>query len=162
MSGTLAHCSSTLFHFRDKHEYAAATQVPILAIDIDKSHVEIPDNYTKRKNVFRLITEVGSECLYHANSQEVLEYWVDAIRHQHMTGNAAMALNTEGIREAPQNLSSPDTVCTSESKPCKRDDDQVSQSSQSSSVTRASTLSVGSNQRKSSVLEKWLNRKSKQ
>lgn len=161
MSGN--RCSSTLFHFRDKQEYDAATQVPILAIDINKSHVEIPDNYTKRKNVFRLITDVGSECLYHANSQEVLEYWLDAIRHKHTTGNAAMALNSEGMEEeSPHDLSSPDTVCTSETKPSKHDDDQVSQSSPNPSVTRASTLSGRPSKRKSSVLEKWLNRKSKQ
>ena len=160
MSGNSS--SSALFHFRDKQEYDAANQVPILTIDIDKSHVEMPDNYTKKKNVFRLITEVGSECLYHANSQEVLEYWLDAIRHLHMTRNAAMALNTEGMKEdASHNLSPPDNVSTSEAQPNKRDYDQGSQNSQKS-VPRASTSSGRSNQRKSSVLEKLLNRKSKQ
>ena len=81
--------NKALLHFRDKQEYNATNQVPFLAIDINESNIEIPDSYTKKKNVFRLITDHGGWYLYHANSQEVLENWLGAILHLDMTRNAA-------------------------------------------------------------------------
>ena len=152
---------STLFHFRDKQEYIRDIKVPSLALDINGSHVEIPDNYTKKNNVFRLITEVGSESLYHANSSEVLEYWLDAIRHLHMTENASRALNEEGMNDdIPHNLSPPETIVKSEIEHHKRDEDPDSHRSHNSSFTRSSKLS--GRQRTSDVLDKIVSRKLKQ
>ena len=41
--------------------------------------MEIADDYTKRKNVFRLKTEAGSEVLFQADNEVGLTQWVQAV-----------------------------------------------------------------------------------
>ena len=126
----------------------------MLAISIDKSHVEIPASYTKKKNVFRLTTELGSEYLYQANSRELFENWVDTISGRQKVTIAAAAV--EGIKRK-------DTVHDREANHILHSDGLPSHGgSRKSSDTKDSDTSGNVNQRKSSVLEKWLNRKIKQ
>jgi hypothetical protein len=44
-----------------------------------ESVVEVADDYTKRKNVFRLKTETGSEYLFQADNESAMKEWVQAI-----------------------------------------------------------------------------------
>ena len=48
-------------------------------IILSESAVEIADDYTKRKNVFRLKTEAGSEVLFQADNEVGLTQWVHAV-----------------------------------------------------------------------------------
>ena len=139
-------------------------KVPTIAISIDKSRFEIPASYTKKKNVFRLITELGSEYLYQANSKELFENWVDAISGRQkfkltptadIKGMEARA-DIKGLEaKARQNMPSEDTIDV-------YGDSLSSHGNQKSSDAKDSDTSVTVNQRKSSVLEKWLNRRLKQ
>ena len=60
---------------------------------MDDSKVEIADDYTKRKCVFRLKTSSGSECLFQAESDASLSHWVsvieDTLRHQTPQSNSS-------------------------------------------------------------------------
>ena len=46
---------------------------------MSESTVEIADDYTKRKNVFRLKTEAGSEVLFQADNDRELTQWFHAV-----------------------------------------------------------------------------------
>ena len=48
-------------------------------INLSESTVEIADDYTKRKNVFRLKTEAGSEVLFQADNDRELTQWFHAV-----------------------------------------------------------------------------------
>ncbi len=66
--------------YQDKR---AATEHPLALeeppVPLPESIVKIADDYTKRKNVFRLKTESGSEYLFQAESEADMREWVRAV-----------------------------------------------------------------------------------
>jgi len=64
--------------FKDK-KIGTESLEEIPQIILSESAVEIADDYTKRKNVFRLKTEAGSEVLFQADNEVGLTQWVHAV-----------------------------------------------------------------------------------
>lgn len=48
-------------------------------IILSESGVEIADDYTKRKHVFRIKTEAGSEVLYQPESEATFQLWLNSL-----------------------------------------------------------------------------------
>ena len=48
-------------------------------VELQESHLEVADDYTKRKNVFRVKTTNGSEYLCQADHEEDMKEWMHAI-----------------------------------------------------------------------------------
>ena len=48
-------------------------------VELQESHLEVADDYTKRKNVFRVKTTNGSEYLCQADHEEAMKEWMHAI-----------------------------------------------------------------------------------
>ena len=63
------------FHFQTNH--SSFEEVP--QIILSESGVEVSDDYTKRKHVFRVRTEAGSEVLYQAESEASLQHWLTSL-----------------------------------------------------------------------------------
>ncbi len=67
-----------LCFFKDQNDFkdAKAAAAPIL---IQHAQCEKATDYTKKKNVIRLVTQDGSEFLFHASSKEELDAWIEKL-----------------------------------------------------------------------------------
>ena len=67
-----------LCFFKDQHDFkeSKAASQPIL---IQHALCEKPTDYTKKKHVFRMVTNDGSEYLFQATSRETQEDWLDKL-----------------------------------------------------------------------------------
>ena len=71
--------SKTLYMFKDKkmaHENMEYEEKPVKLVE---SEVEVANDYTKRKNVFRVKTDAGSEYLFQAENENLMKDWVQVI-----------------------------------------------------------------------------------
>jgi len=78
--------SNALYMYKDKKMALENTEYEEKPVKLVESEVEVASDYTKRKNVFRVKTEAGSEYLFQAENEGLMKDWVGAI------DDAAMAV----------------------------------------------------------------------
>ena len=64
-------------HLTFQNNQLSFEEVP--PIILSESGVEVADDYTKRKHVFRLKTQSASEVLFQAESEANLSHWIDKL-----------------------------------------------------------------------------------
>ena len=78
--------SKTLYMFKDKKMAQDNMEYEEKPVKLVESEVEVANDYTKRKNVFRVKTDAGSEYLFQAENEILMKEWV------HVIDKAAMAI----------------------------------------------------------------------
>jgi len=69
-----------LMFYKEKYTKTSATQSPSIMIDIvNESFVAVASDYKKRKNVFRLLPEQGTEFLFEAETEAEMLSWVASL-----------------------------------------------------------------------------------
>jgi len=71
-----------LYMYKDKKMAMENLEYEEKPVKLAESDVEIANDYTKRKNVFRVKTDGGSEYLFQADNESEMKNWVTAIDHQ--------------------------------------------------------------------------------
>lgn len=78
-SYSLVLCGQLLCFFKDQEDfYNSKAATP--PINIYKAQCKKAEDYTKRKHVFRLCCEDGSEFLFLANNDTEMEEWINKIQ----------------------------------------------------------------------------------
>ena len=70
-------CNLCVPHLTFQNNQLSFEEVP--PIILSESGVEVADDYTKRKYVFRLKTQSASEVLFQAESEANLSHWIDKL-----------------------------------------------------------------------------------
>merc|ERR1719342_676881 len=78
--------SKTLYMYKDKKMALENLEYEEKPVKLVESEVEVANDYTKRKNVFRVKTDAGSEYLFQAENECLMKEWV------HVIDKAAMAI----------------------------------------------------------------------
>jgi len=78
--------SKTLYMYKDKKMAVDNLEYEEKPVKLVESEVEVANDYTKRKNVFRVKTDAGSEYLFQAENEILMKEWV------HVIDKAAMAI----------------------------------------------------------------------
>merc|ERR1719427_287963 len=68
-----------LYMFKDKKMALDNLEYEEKPVKLVESEVEVASDYTKRKNVFRVKTDAGSEYLFQAENENLMKEWVTAI-----------------------------------------------------------------------------------
>jgi len=68
-----------LYMFKDKKMALDNAEYEEKPVKLMESEVEVASDYTKRKNVFRVKTDGGSEYLFQAENESLMKDWVSAI-----------------------------------------------------------------------------------
>jgi len=68
-----------LYMFKDKKMAFDNLEYEEKPVKLMESEVEVASDYTKRKNVFRVKTDAGSEYLFQAENEGLMKDWVSAI-----------------------------------------------------------------------------------
>jgi len=68
-----------LYMFKDKKMAVDNLEYEEKPVKLMESEVEVASDYTKRKNVFRVKTDAGSEYLFQAENENLMKDWVSAI-----------------------------------------------------------------------------------
>jgi len=68
-----------LYMFKDKKMALDNLEYEEKPVKLMESEVEVASDYTKRKNVFRVKTDAGSEYLFQAENEGLMKEWVSAI-----------------------------------------------------------------------------------
>jgi len=68
-----------LYMFKDKKMALDNLEYEEKPVKLMESEVEVASDYTKRKNVFRVKTDAGSEYLFQAENEGMMKDWVSAI-----------------------------------------------------------------------------------
>jgi len=71
--------SKALYMFKDKKMALDNLEYEEKPVKLVESEVEVASDYTKRKNVFRVKTDAGSEYLFQAENESLMKDWVTAI-----------------------------------------------------------------------------------
>merc|ERR1719342_1045233 len=71
--------SKTLYMYKDKKMAVDNLEYEEKPVKLVESEVEVASDYTKRKNVFRVKTDAGSEYLFQAENEGLMKEWVSAI-----------------------------------------------------------------------------------
>uniref|UniRef100_T1J8D5 Rho GTPase-activating protein 21 n=1 Tax=Strigamia maritima TaxID=126957 RepID=T1J8D5_STRMM len=88
---------STVYLFKDKKD---SYQLPLCLeeqpVVIKPSSVDIAYDYTKKKNVFRLITATGSEYLLQAEDNDDMLHWIKLIQEHYQANNLEVSVPRRG------------------------------------------------------------------
>ncbi len=136
-----------LFLFRDKQDFSATVQAadnrpPVMVIPLVNATVEIPSTYTKRKHVIRLTAATEAEFLFHTESTELQNQWLGILKAVAIPNANA---NTKAASSSRHRKGSD----AGETADHLEDDPSAATSAQAQS------------QKKTSVLDKLLSRKTK-
>ena len=71
--------SKVLYMYKDKKMALDNLEYEEKPVKLAESDVEVANDYTKRKNVFRVKTDAGSEYLFQADNESEMTNWVTAI-----------------------------------------------------------------------------------
>jgi hypothetical protein len=89
------------------HYYSCVLQSPSAACEetpicIKSCSVDVAYNYTKKKNVFRLTTALGTELLLQAEDSEGMAQWIRALQpHSAPPGASSSAASEENDKASP-------------------------------------------------------------
>ncbi|XP_058129165.1 spectrin beta chain, non-erythrocytic 1 [Anopheles coustani] len=125
-------CGQLLCFFKDAEDFALQ-KAATAPVNILNARCERAENYTKKKNVFRLVLLDGSEFLFMTNSKESLSEWVNKIAfHAALPPNLQLMSYDESVK---QNNSAPDmkSISSTQSPTPDRSDAASSISSRTSS-----------------------------
>uniref|UniRef100_A0AAG5CRA5 Spectrin beta chain n=1 Tax=Anopheles atroparvus TaxID=41427 RepID=A0AAG5CRA5_ANOAO len=125
-------CGQLLCFFKDAEDFALQ-KAATAPVNILNARCERAENYTKKKNVFRLVLLDGSEFLFMTNSKESLSEWVNKIAfHAALPPNLQLMSYDESVK---QNNSAPDmkSISSTQSPTPDRSDATSSISSRTSS-----------------------------
>ncbi|ETN64105.1 spectrin beta [Anopheles darlingi] len=125
-------CGQLLCFFKDAEDFALQ-KAATAPVNILNAKCERAEDYTKKKNVFRLVLLDGSEFLFMTNSKESLSEWVNKIAfHAALPPNLQLMSYDESVK---QNNSAPDmkSISTTQSPTPERSDAASSISSRTSS-----------------------------
>ncbi|XP_058061720.1 spectrin beta chain, non-erythrocytic 1 [Anopheles bellator] len=125
-------CGQLLCFFKDAEDFAMQ-KAATAPVNILNARCERAEDYTKKKNVFRLVLLDGSEFLFMTNSKESLSEWVNKIAfHAALPPNLQLMSYDESVK---QNNSAPDmkTISSTQSPTPERSDAASSISSRTSS-----------------------------
>uniref|UniRef100_A0A182W3B1 Spectrin beta chain n=1 Tax=Anopheles minimus TaxID=112268 RepID=A0A182W3B1_9DIPT len=125
-------CGQLLCFFKDVEDFAMQ-KAATAPVNILNARCERAENYTKKKNVFRLVLLDGSEFLFMTNSKESLNEWVNKIAfHAALPPNLQLMSYDESVK---QNNSAPDmkSISSTQSPTPDRSDAASSISSRTSS-----------------------------
>ncbi|XP_050085218.1 spectrin beta chain, non-erythrocytic 5 isoform X3 [Anopheles aquasalis] len=125
-------CGQLLCFFKDAEDFALQ-KAATAPVNILNAKCERAEDYTKKKNVFRLVLLDGSEFLFMTNSKESLSEWVNKIAfHAALPPNLQLMSYDESMK---QNNSAPDmkSISTTQSPTPERSDAASSISSRTSS-----------------------------
>merc|ERR1719228_1349299 len=86
--------SKTLYMYKDKKMAVDNLEYEEKPVKLVESEVEVANDYTKRKNVFRVKTDAGSEYLFQAENENLMKEWVTAI------DDTAMAIIVDERKDA--------------------------------------------------------------
>ncbi|XP_035899186.1 spectrin beta chain, non-erythrocytic 1 isoform X2 [Anopheles stephensi] len=125
-------CGQLLCFFKDSEDFAMQ-KAATAPVNILNAKCERAENYTKKKNVFRLVLLDGSEFLFMTTSKESLNEWVNKIAfHAALPPNLQLMSYDESVK---QNNSAPDmkSISSAQSPTPDRSDAASSISSRTSS-----------------------------
>ncbi|XP_035773613.1 spectrin beta chain, non-erythrocytic 1-like isoform X5 [Anopheles albimanus] len=125
-------CGQLLCFFKDAEDFALQ-KAATAPVNILNAKCERAEDYTKKKNVFRLVLLDGSEFLFMTNSKESLSEWVNKLAfHAALPPNLQLMSYDESVK---QNNSAPDmkSISTTQSPTPERSDAASSISSRTSS-----------------------------
>uniref|UniRef100_A0A1Y9H0U3 Spectrin beta chain n=2 Tax=Anopheles dirus TaxID=7168 RepID=A0A1Y9H0U3_9DIPT len=125
-------CGQLLCFFKDAEDFAMQ-KAATAPVNILNARCERAENYTKKKNVFRLVLLDGSEFLFMTNSKESLSEWVNKLAfHAALPPNLQLMSYDESVK---QNNSAPDmkSISSAQSPTPDRSDAASSISSRTSS-----------------------------
>ncbi|XP_052891204.1 spectrin beta chain, non-erythrocytic 1 [Anopheles moucheti] len=125
-------CGQLLCFFKDAEDFAMQ-KAATAPVNILNARCERAENYTKKKNVFRLVLLDGSEFLFMTNSKESLSEWVNKLAfHAALPPNLQLMSYDESVK---QNNSAPDmkSISSTQSPTPERSDAASSISSRTSS-----------------------------
>nr|XP_040222398.2 spectrin beta chain, non-erythrocytic 1 isoform X3 [Anopheles coluzzii]XP_049461127.1 spectrin beta chain, non-erythrocytic 1 isoform X3 [Anopheles coluzzii] len=125
-------CGQLLCFFKDGEDFAMQ-KAATAPVNILNAKCERAENYTKKKNVFRLVLLDGSEFLFMTNSKESLSEWVNKLAfHAALPPNLQLLSYDESMK---QNNSAPDmkSISSAQSPTPDRSDAASSISSRTSS-----------------------------
>jgi len=71
--------SKVLYMYKDKRMALENLEYEEKPVKLVESEVQVANDYTKRKNVFRVKTDGGSEYLFQAENESLMKDWVTAI-----------------------------------------------------------------------------------
>ncbi|XP_050079457.1 spectrin beta chain, non-erythrocytic 1 [Anopheles maculipalpis] len=125
-------CGQLLCFFKDAEDFSMQ-KAATAPVNILNAKCERAENYTKKKNVFRLVLLDGSEFLFMTNSKESLSEWVNKIAfHAALPPNLQLMSYDESVK---QSNSTPDmkSISSAQSPTPDRSDAASSISSRTSS-----------------------------
>uniref|UniRef100_A0A182PG07 Spectrin beta chain n=1 Tax=Anopheles epiroticus TaxID=199890 RepID=A0A182PG07_9DIPT len=126
-------CGQLLCFFKDAEDFAMQ-KAATAPVNILNAKCERAENYTKKKNVFRLVLLDGSEFLFMTNSKESLSEWVNKLAfHAALPPNLQLMSYDDSVKQ--QNNSAPDmkSISSAQSPTPDRSDAASSISSRTSS-----------------------------